>query len=164
VNRLEELRRVFGGTIRALGERRWLDTRIGGLRTFVVQRGRAATVTLDLAVFMPDTRELDPFHARVDTSEWVLGPDQALPSLSHGFVFAGCRGGVLFAKSVRQPSLEDIVATLWELGRWAREPWQPREGTRYRAAWRRMSREQLLRLCVVVLLVVVLWWLRGEAT
>ena len=146
---------MFGGQIRALGDRRWIDTRVGGLRVFVVQRGRV----LDIAVFTPETRELDPFLASAHTDEWVL---DVLPTLSHGFVFTGCRGGVLYATTVARPGLEDLVAALWELARWAREPWRPLErGDRFeRAVRRRVWVDRLLRACVFLVLAWALLGLR----
>jgi hypothetical protein len=79
---LEDLRRVFGGRIRELNGRRWLDTHVGGLRAFIVCRAtNAHGVTFDLAVFSPHTRELDPFFAREDGQEWSLEGERVVPSL-----------------------------------------------------------------------------------
>lgn len=124
--RLEDLTRVFGGTIRTVGKRTWLDTKVGGLRTFVVRRvTEDHGVTFDLAVFTPHTRELDPFFAREEGLEWALGDDRAVPRLESPFIFAGCRRGILFARNTGEPSLESMVTTLWTLAGWARKPWRP---------------------------------------
>lgn len=126
MSRLDELQRVFGGEVRTRDERQWLDTRISGLRAFIIRRGHGGTTTFELAMFTPRARDIDPFLARIDTAEWILDPDQGLPRLPRGFLFTGCRGGVLFATCIGEPSLEDIVSTAWELARWAHLDWRQR--------------------------------------
>jgi hypothetical protein len=122
---LGDLRRVFGGRIHEDRDRRWLDARVGGLRTFIICRAtKDGGVTFDLAVFTPYTREIDPFSAREKGREWQLDGEHVLPRLRAGFVFTGCRGGVLFARNMHEPSLDSIVSTLWDLSAWARKPWR----------------------------------------
>lgn len=94
---LEDLVRVFGGRIRELGDRRWLDTHVGGLRTFIVCRAaNGSGITFDLAVFTPHTRELDPFFSRDEGPEWRLDGHRVVLHLREGFLFAGCRRGIEF--------------------------------------------------------------------
>lgn len=169
--RLEELVPVFGGHIRELGDRRWLDTHVGGLRAFVICRAAiAGGVTFDLAVFTKDTRELDPFFARDESTDWKLeGDPQDLPRLKDGFVFAGCRCGILVASNTSEPSLETLVSTLWQLAEWARKRWIPdvawsnelnvfqaREQARMRRAHRTRKIWMVVSLALVVI-AVVLW-------
>jgi hypothetical protein len=77
---LEDLAGVLGGNVRFTYGRIILDTDIGGLRAFVVRRvlPLSNTVVFDLAVFTPDTRELDPFFTH---REWRLDGDLASPRL-----------------------------------------------------------------------------------
>ncbi|HEY1546940.1 MAG TPA: hypothetical protein VGG28_03935 [Kofleriaceae bacterium] len=164
---LDDLARVFGGQIRAYHDRRWLDAQIGGLRAFVVCRATSAGTVFDLAVFTPRTRELDPFFARDPGDEWVLA-ERAIPTMPAGFVFAGCRRGILFATSVDEPPLDALVGTLWQLARWAREPWRPEdyagcdaEDAHERA---RARRERWLRIAWVMIAVVLLVWVRALAS
>jgi len=85
--RLEDLSRVFGGRIREVSDRRWLDTHVGGLRAFVISRAtNDGGGTFDLAIFTPDTRELDPFFARDEGQEWQLDGERVLPRLKAGFL------------------------------------------------------------------------------
>ncbi len=124
--RLYELQRVFGGHIRDYAGRRWLDATIGGLRAFVIRRTTdEGDETFDLAIFTPTTRERDPFFARDSGHTWRLDGDPVLPVLCAGFVFTGCHRGVLFARDTGQASLSEMIGALWELARFAREPWRP---------------------------------------
>src|SRR5215831_10431311 len=108
---LDDLRRFFGGGIREVSGRRWLDTRVGGLRTFIICRARnGGGTTFDLAVFTPHTRELDPCRATDDPwratderQEWSLEGEHVVPRLRSGFQFAGCRRGILFAVNTSEP-------------------------------------------------------------
>src|SRR5262245_38384820 len=83
---------------------------------------RAALALLDFdalrrRVFTPATQETDPLLYRGD--EWCLdGPDRAIPRLRHGYAFAGCRAGVLYAISFGpDPCLEHVACALWDLAR-----------------------------------------------
>jgi len=166
---LQDLARVFGGRIREFGDRRWLDTRVGGLRAFIVCRAaNSSGVTFDLAVFTPHTRELDPFLSRDEGLEWRLDGERVLPHLRSGFLFAGCRRGILFASNMGEPSLDSMVSTLWDLAEWARKRWHPVHGSpeyeefcaRERA---RVRRERWVRIGCVALVVALVLWLRGSA-
>jgi len=155
--RLGELGLVLGGDIREVGDRRWLDTQVGGLRACIIDReGR-----FDIAVFTADARALDPFS--VTGPEWELAGPRLVPKLSAGFLFAGCRSGVLFA-SHSDPSVESTVLALTELVEWARMPWQPLEPgraksrARYRA-W--IRRERWVRLTRALLAPALVRWLRS---
>jgi hypothetical protein len=117
---LEDLARVLGGVVRVTDDLHWLDTKIGELRAAVIRRSNL----FDLAVFTPDTLEPDPFLTDAADVRRIDGPDLVIPRLRHGYEFSGCRGGVLFARSMSTPSLEHIVATLWDLAHWARKPWR----------------------------------------
>lgn len=167
--RLEELKQIFGGRIRELGERRWLDARVGGLRAFIVSRITSdGVVTFDLAVFTPQTRELEPFFARDEGQEWRLDGERVLPRLREGFLCEGCRRGILFASSIGEPSLDGIISTLWELAEWARRPWHPVVSTPKAEAARRrerarIQRDRWIRLGWVVMVVVLVLWLRADA-
>jgi hypothetical protein len=167
VTRLEDLRKVFGGRIREFSERRWLDTRVGGLRAFIVSRATDRGTTFDLAVFTPSTRELDPFFAREDGLEWQLEGDLVLPCLRAGFSFTGCRRGILFARNHDEPSLDSMVSTLWDLAEWARKPWLPPHGS---VGWQeqvhdrvRVRREHWIRIGLVVLVAALVLWLRAPS-
>lgn len=165
--RLQQLRRAFGGTLRDHGERRWLETTMGGLRVWVAYREHAGRRRYELAVFTPGANELAPFTNRRYVNEWYLEPRLALPKLQHGFVFAGCPGGVLLATYAGEPELEDLVGALWELGRWARETWMPpaEDPTAGHLRDRRRDAhiEVAKRLVVVALLALVIWLLRRPA-
>jgi hypothetical protein len=158
---LDELARVLGGVVRITGAHHWLDTAVGDLRAVVIRRPgpHSSMTTYDLAVFMPCAREQDPFHPHYD-AEWRLdGQDVVLPRLRHGYVFSGCRAGVLFATSPSPPSLEHIVVALWELADSARKAWRPltddeRKDGRVRERRRRWQR-QLARLGFVATVVVI---------
>jgi len=156
---LEGIARVLGGVVRTTNNLCWLDTTVGELRAAVIRRSNM----FDLAVFTPETRELDPFLAN-PTDEWRLdGPDVVIPRLRHGYEFSGCRGGVLFARSMSTPSLDHIVATLWDLAHWARKPWIAwsdddakftQRGER-RAERRRFAHRLLSRLWFVAIVVLL---------
>jgi hypothetical protein len=165
--RLDGLRHVFGGELRELDGRRWLETHVGGLRVFVIAHvDQAGGLTFELAVFTPHARELHPFFARDEVPAWHLVGERAPPRLEDGFVITGCHRGILFARGTGAPSLEDLVGTLWELARWAREPWRPGdlhsgfEGLRAR---RRARRARWIRIVVVVLVVALILWPRPRA-
>jgi hypothetical protein len=84
-----------------------------------------------------------------------------LPRLRAGFLFEGCRRGVLFASHHDEPSLDNLVSTLWDLAAWARRPWHPAGGlaealsSRARA---RARRERWLRAALVLLLLALVLW------
>ncbi len=158
MSRLDELQRVFGGDLRVLGDRRWLEASVSGLRTLVIERPHGA---LELAVATPDAADRDPFLARLDGAEWVLADDHEPPRLAHGFVFAGCRAGVLFATSEHIPPVEDIAAALWQLGRWARHSWCPLETAAAPAPPARSAARRWRWVLVGLLLVI--WWLVRRA-
>lgn len=164
---LEELGRIFSGSIRELGDRRWLDTHVGGLRAFIICRAtKDGGATFDLAVFTPSTLELDPLFAKAEGQDWRLEGEHVLPRLKAGFLFTGCRRGILFASCNAEPTLESMVSTLWDLANWAREPWRPTEGSEEAAqfeAYQRASirRERWIRVAWVVLVVAVVLWLRA---
>jgi hypothetical protein len=166
---LQDLARVFGGCIREFGDRRWLDTRVGGLRAFIIDRAaNSSGGTFDLAVFTPRTRELDPFFSRDEGQEWRLEGEHVLPHLTSGFLFAGCRRGILFATSMGEPSLDSMVSTLWDLAEWARKRWHPAhdspEYDEFCAGERaRVRRERWVRIGCVALVVALVLWLRGGA-
>jgi hypothetical protein len=118
---LEELGRVLGGTIRFTHDQSWLDTSIGGLGAAVICRRDAR---FDVAVITPAARELDPLHPHGE--EWRLqGAAFVVPRLRHGYLFTGCRAGVLFATSWAPPEVEHVVGAMWELAQLARETWTP---------------------------------------
>lgn len=172
---LEDLIPVLGGRIRATAERRWLDTHVGGLRSFVVVRAtRSGEVTFDLAVFTPQAKELDPFFSKGEGDEWWLGKEPVeLPRLKAGFVFTGCRRGILFATSTKAASIESLTSALWDLAQWAREPWSPISSKSGLAAYRRRQRERMRRLRrdqllivggVVLVVAFLLWWTASAPT
>jgi hypothetical protein len=157
---LEELARILGGAIRTSHDHDWLDTTVGELRAAVIRRVRmnSGTVVYDLAVFMPCVRQLDPFGWNREV--WHLDGAHAAPRLRHGYMFGECRAGVLFATSSVAPSLEQIIATLWELADWARKPWT-RVPTADRAQLnarerRRTWQHRLVRAVIVVIVAVLL--------
>lgn len=156
---LGELARVLGGVIRDSDGHDWLDTTVGDLRAAIIRRHAplTGTVTYDIAVCTLDARELAPFPA--SGPDWCLdGPEVELPRLRHGFVFAGCRDGVLLARSQSSPSLEQIVGALWDLAEWARKPWTEAtddEPDSSVLARRRRWRRVLVRVAVVAVVVVV---------
>jgi hypothetical protein len=160
---LEVLAQLLGGTVQGSGSRRWLDTTFAQLRTAVIERrGLITQATMhDLAMFMPASRELDPFAVRRDT--WQLHGKDVLPRLRQGYVFAGCHAGVLFAAALAPPSLEQIVGTLWELADLAREPWSPLRRappeTKWARRWRAW-RDRLPTLGFVAIVVAVVLLLR----
>jgi hypothetical protein len=165
---LEDLKQVFGGRTREISDRRWLDTSVGGLRTFIICRiTNGGGVTFDLAVFTPHTRELDPFCAREEGREWCLDGGRVVPRLRDGFLFIGCPRGILFASNTSDPSLDSIVATLWDLAAWARKPWRPAgfsaESIAFWARERaRARRSRWIRLAWVLVVVAVVLWLRAD--
>jgi len=167
--RLDELQRVFGGHIRDYQGRRWLDASIGGLRAFVVRRANdQGDETFDLAIFTPHTRERDPFFSRDSGHLWRLDGDPVLPVLSAGFVFTGCHRGVLFARDTGQASLSELIGALWELARFAREPWRPVIFKRDSAwtRWRKRVVDRVLRpgwVMIALVVVIVLGSLRDRA-
>ena len=158
--RLEDVARVVGGQLRFDGPQVSLETKIGGLRALVVRRvTRTGPITLDLAVATPHARELEPLFAIDRTVDWVLDEDRAIPRLEHDFVFTGCRRGVLFAVSTGNPSLEQVVATLWWLADWARKPWRPLDERDFSAGKkRRTALARHLRSIVIALLVLYCAW------
>jgi hypothetical protein len=174
---LDDLLPVFGGQIRETADHIWLDTEVGGLRSFVIRRStKDGGHTFDLAVFTLQTRELDPFFSRSQGDEWWLGEEPVeLPRLKAGVVFAGCRRGILFATTTTDPSIESLVTALWDLAHWARKPWCPVDGKSGPAHYRKRERERVERLRHVrrnqwiivggVVLVVAfgLWWFSGWA-
>jgi hypothetical protein len=170
VVRLEDLAHRFGGQVRTLGARSWLDTRVGGLRTFVIRRvTEEHTVAFELAVFMKRSKARDPFFELEWNEEWKLEGKDEVPALRHGFVFAGCHRGVLFARNTTPPSLDTLVATLWELVDWARHDWlriiyvgTPKKWTeRLRDSWARRDEwpEWVRVLGTLVFLLLVFWFL-----
>jgi hypothetical protein len=167
--RLDELKDVLGGDLREGGDRTWLETRVGGLRAFVIcRRVGERDEMFDLAVFTPEARCADPFDSRQGFHDWLLENEHVMPRLTHGFLFSGCRDGILFASSGGQPTPENISSALSELAEWAHKPWHP--GFRARGfTTRPRTREQLRRArlqqvgiaCVVFLAVVNAMTLRS---
>jgi len=143
VTTIEDLARSLGGVVRVTAKHRVLDTQIGRLRAAVIRRHHVDVCLYDLAVFSPDARELDALHHHDDI--WHLDREE-LPLLRDGYVFAGCRGGVLFARATKQATLEDVVATLWELAHWARKPWRLYTAEDYEAELARERRERRKRI------------------
>ncbi len=160
--RLEELERVFGGSIRVVSDGRHLDTQFGGLRTSIARLTNGGKVTFNIAVVT--SWALDPNFAR--DGYWVL-PENVLPRLEGGFMFAGCWRGILLAVHPGEPSLDCLVTALWDLVRCAREPWRPSDYAaepstpRARAGVRR---ERWMRLAWVALMVIFFLWLRAGVT
>ena len=158
--RLEDVARIVGGQISFPGDRTSLETQVGGLRAFVVRRiSRTGRVTLDVAVLTPEAPEQGPNFEK--GYEWVLDDELAIPRLESGFVFAGCRRGVLYARNIGDPTLEAIVGTLWQLAEWARKPWRPldeRDFEQAAASGRAEARSRLLRLLVISLCVLYCLW------
>lgn len=156
---LESLAKVLGGVVRITNNVCWLDTSVGDLRAAVIRRSNM----FDLAVFTPDTRELDPFQTDPADVWRVDAPDLVIPRLRHGYEFSGCRSGVLFARSMSTTSLEHVVATLWDLAHWARKPWiawsdeapTRSQGAERRAQRRRFAHRLLLRLGFVAIVVLL---------
>lgn len=167
--RLDELKEVLGGELREDGDRTWLETRVDGLRTFVISR-RTATgnEVFELAVFTPDARRRDPFDDATGRLGWLLENEIALPRLTHGFVFTGCRQGILHADGLSTSTPENVVSALSELAMWARKPWQPGFAARGFTT-RPRTREQLRRarlqqvgiVCIVILAVMNAMTLRS---
>ena len=154
---LLELERALGGKIRVEDGQVWLDTTIGDLRVAVIHHERPLTTVLDLAVFTPDSRELTPFPTYGNSI--LLEGKLAQPRLGHGFLFAGCRSGVLFATSTEPPTLEQIVGVLWELAMLARKPWAPSQAPKHRrpTVWQRRWRRFRDGHPKIVLVLVALW-------
>lgn len=164
--RLKALRRVFGGHIRNARGRAWLDTRVDGLRAVVIRRATPiARIAFEVAVFTPETDEVDPFISRIPGGYWYLYTRwNVLPRLRHGFVFQGCRHGVLIATSTRTPSLDDVTSTLRELAAWARTPWSsiPRApDDDWLVDERRARRERWNRASWAVLVAALVWYVRA---
>jgi hypothetical protein len=142
VTTIEDLARSLGGVVRVTPKHRVLETKIGRLRAAVIRRHHIDLCLYDLAVFSPDARELDALHHHDDI--WHL--DRAEVVLRSGYVFAGCRGGVLFARAMSPATLEDVVGTLWELAHWARKPWRQYTAEDYEAEFARDRRERRKRI------------------
>jgi hypothetical protein len=160
VVRLEDVARLVGGRISFPGDRMSLETQIGGLRAFVVRRvSRTGRVILDVAVLTSQAPEQELDFEK--GYEWVLDDEPAIPRLESSFVFAGCRRGVLYARNIGEPSLEAIVATLWQLAEWARKPWRPLDERDFEdaaASRRSEARSRLLRLLVISVLILYCLW------
>jgi hypothetical protein len=160
--KLEELQRMLGGVVRQTRGQHWLETRIGGLRAAVIQRYTPHTKSqrLDVAVFAPATRELDPLHQHGDG--WRLREQDELITLREGYVFGGCFNGILFATALVTPSAELVVATLWDLASHARKPWHPTNVASWEA-WlaheRQMRRTTIFHRITFAALVFLLVWL-----
>src|SRR5205823_1571704 len=105
---------------------------------------------------------------REEGQEWSLDAELVLLRLRPGFLFQGCRRGILFASNSGEPSLDSMVSTLWDLVKWARKPWEPADGSAEAKELReregRIRGERWLRLGWVVLVVVLVLWLRAAAT
>lgn len=166
---LDDLIPILGGQIHETADRTWLDTEVCGLRSFVATRDGG--VTFDLAVFTPRAREVDPFFSQRHDDEWWPGEEPVeLPRLKAGFVFSGCRRGILFATSTTAPSVESLVSALWDLARWAAKPWCPVDGMSGPAEYRQRGRERAQRMRhvrrdqwlivggFVLVVALVLWW------
>lgn len=141
---------MLDGALRVRGGTRYVETSIGGLRAAVIRREAplSKTVTYDLAIASQSTRELDPMFQHTGVDEWRLDDSRVtVPPLRHDYVFAGCRGGVLFATTYSTPSVEDVVVTLWDLAAWARLSWRPVDPSdhpRWHADERRRRRHRML--------------------
>jgi len=151
---LEALAQVLGGVIRQANGQTWLDTRVDGLTALVV---RTAALRYDLVVLTPVDH---PAHAQkrlVDVrsaEHWVLA-DRTIPRLREGWVFLGCRGGVLVAHALGLQPIEAIVGTLSELAVHAQLGWAPPEWEHQeveREPWRDRIGFALLVALVVALL------------
>jgi hypothetical protein len=149
---LEELARILGG-VASCGI---LQTRIGNFEVHIFERSRLgfAAPVFELRVVVPDL----PGDALLE--------DGSMPSLQHGYMFAGNDGGVLVAipRTLEPPTLEQIVSTLWELAGLARQSWVVIEGPDYEALERRERRRTLaFRLVLVAIgiaIALVLRWPR----
>lgn len=129
-------------------DRLWLDTNVGNLRVAVIRRDRSTRPQLfEVAVFTAIARELDPVSAR--GSYWCLESGE-IPNLGHGFLFAGCRAGILYARPLAAPTLEDVTGVVWELVHWAREPWQSSTGDDWKLSKQDHRRRRLARLAARV--------------
>lgn len=161
---LEELARVLGGVIRVDTEHHWLDTTIGNLRAAVIRRAHPVSYATryDLAVFMPDARELDPLRGVTHNGMRLDGDSQ--PRIGHGYLFIGCHAGVLSATSVKPPELEHIIGALWELAELARLPWRAwtkeDEAISRARARRRKLQQQLVRLAFVAIALLFVAFVR----
>jgi len=162
VTTLEDLARVLGGTIKVWHDQRWLDTTIGDLRAAIIEQRRPLTLStiFDLAVLTPSALDFEPVDTHPLDGWHLEGDAMVLPHLEYGYVFAGCRAGILFATTSSAPNLEQIIATLWSLAALARHRWTPAsedDGTtdQERARrWRRAGR--LVRRVLFVVAVVLL--------
>src|ERR1051325_8116957 len=152
---LEDLARSLGGVIQFTNGEPWLDTHIGELRAIVIRRYRPFSESLvyDIAVFMADSRELDPLHP---TAAWWWLEERLIPRLGHGYVFTGCRGGVLHACAVAPASFEHVVGALWELARWARLPWRAPSPYKRPSRWSQIRRFLGRPVVIAVLVLLVM--------
>ena len=80
---LGELAQTLGGVIHTTRGEQRLDTKVGELRAVVIGRPRLDTVTYDIGVYMPDTRELDPTYP--PTNDGISDSGNVMPRLRHGY-------------------------------------------------------------------------------
>ncbi len=152
---LDDLEAVLGGDIHEADDRAWLETNIEGLRAFVIcQRTQDLGGRIELAVFTQDANRSDRFDERSGRHDWLLEDERVLPRLTQGFLFSGCRHGILFANGSRQSTPENIASALAELAEWARKRWHP--GFRARGfTTRPRTRNQQLAIVGVVTVAVI---------
>lgn len=150
---LEELQGVLGGVIHIDVDHRWLETSVGDLRAGITSRVLPSRqLALEVAVQSPDSEREASLFEDDPHATW----SSVQPRLSHGFVYVGAASGVLFARSVGTPSLEGVVAALWSLADWARNP--PADAGTLQDSIRSEERERgIRRFKLLVLLAVLLW-------